>query len=136
MTWLALFFFFFIESTAIGACVRLLQNPTTPLDVQGSTLEVRRRKLLLLFEKIVSRTIEMSQFKKILLFSLSLMKTQVLAKFASEKTETQFAVEQQALNTALSMLSTAGSTDVQCQVRKIWRLEILRIHNNKIIDQF
>lgn len=63
----------------IGACVRLLQDPKTPLDVQGSTLEV-------------------------------------LAKLASEKTETQFAVEQQALTTVLAMLTTAGSTDVQCQV--------------------
>jgi hypothetical protein len=33
------------DGSAIGACVRVLQATTTPLDVQGSTLEVRHLSL-------------------------------------------------------------------------------------------
>ena len=63
----------------IASAVRVLKDPTTALDVQGSLLEV-------------------------------------LAKLAIEKTETQFAIEQQALGTVFDLLSSAKSTDVQCQL--------------------
>ena len=68
-----------VHRNVIASCVRLLKDPSTPSDVQGSTLEV-------------------------------------LAKLAIEKTETQFAIEQQALGTVFDLLASVSSTDVQCQL--------------------
>ena len=54
----------------------------------------------------------------------------MLAKLAIEKTETQFAIEQQALPVVFEMLSSAKSTDVQCQLLRL--LSALAFNNRRL----
>jgi hypothetical protein len=77
----------------VPRCVKLLTDPSTPLDVQGSTLEV-------------------------------------LTKLATEKLETQVAIEQQALPIIFELLSGTQSTDVACQVLRL--LAALSFNNRRL----
>jgi hypothetical protein len=82
-----------VSRGVIPRCVKLLTDPSTPLDVQGSTLEV-------------------------------------LTKLATEKLETQVAIEQQALAIVFELLSGTQSTDVACQVLRL--LAALSFNNRRL----